>query len=100
MANKLTKEERDEDLQVLLDSDWMLHESRDAICKQFKFRNFVEAFSFMTASALYSEKWNHHPEWSNVYNSVEVLLTTHDANGLTVLDVKLARKMDQLAIKQ
>jgi len=68
-----------------------------AIHKSFVFRNFVDAFGFMTRSAIWAEKWNHHPEWFNVYKTVEVTLTTHDVDGLSALDVKLARKMDQLA---
>jgi 4a-hydroxytetrahydrobiopterin dehydratase len=71
-------------------------EDRDAIQKSFKFSSFVDAFGFMTRAALWAEKWNHHPEWFNVYNRVEVVLTTHDVDGLSALDVKLARKMDTL----
>ncbi|MEY4697908.1 MAG: putative pterin-4-alpha-carbinolamine dehydratase, partial [Pseudomonadota bacterium] len=69
----------------------------DALTRTYVFRNFIEAFGFMTRAALWAEKWNHHPEWSNVYKTVTVTLTTHDAGGLTELDVKLASKMDQLA---
>jgi 4a-hydroxytetrahydrobiopterin dehydratase len=65
--------------------------------REFKFSNFVEAFSFMTAAAMVAEKMNHHPEWFNVYNKVVVELTTHDAAGITELDFKLARKMSKLA---
>ena len=60
-------------------------------------QNFVEAFGFMTRCALWAEKWNHHPDWANVYKTVTVTLTTHDTHGLTDMDVKLATKMDQLA---
>ena len=77
---------------------WELAEGRDAIRKTYKFGNFVEAFGWMTRAALWAEKWNHHPEWSNVYNRVEVTLITHDCGGLSEKDVKLARKMDALAI--
>lgn len=70
---------------------------RDAIEKTFKFADFKSAFAFMTASALKAEQMDHHPEWFNVYNRVEVTLTTHDANGVTALDVALAGYMDQLA---
>ncbi|MBO6687524.1 MAG: 4a-hydroxytetrahydrobiopterin dehydratase [Alphaproteobacteria bacterium] len=70
---------------------------RDAIEKTFKFADFKSAFAFMTASALKAEQMDHHPEWFNVYNRVEVTLTTHDANGVTALDVELAGYMDQLA---
>ena len=76
---------------------WTEVEGRDAILREFKFDSFVTAFGFMTCAALWAEKWNHHPEWSNVYNRVTVVLTTHDAGGLSELDAKLARKMDALA---
>ncbi|MDN5786547.1 4a-hydroxytetrahydrobiopterin dehydratase [Pseudorhodobacter sp.] len=84
-------------LAPLFASGWELVADRDAIRKTFIFRNFIEAFGFMTRAALWAEKWNHHPEWSNSYKTVAVVLITHDANGLTELDVKLARKMDDLA---
>ena len=64
--------------------------------RDFKFRSFVEAFGFMTSAAIEAEKMNHHPEWFNVYNRVEVVLTTHDVGGVSALDAKLARKMDSL----
>jgi len=89
--------DRDTALAPLLANGWALQEGRDAIQKSYVFGNFVEAFGFMTRAALWAEKWNHHPEWSNVYKTVEVTLTTHDAGGLSALDVKLAGKMDQLA---
>ena len=69
---------------------------RDAIRKTFVFKNFVEAFGWMTRAALWAEKWDHHPEWDNVYKTVNVVLTTHDVDGLSALDAKLARKMDSL----
>jgi 4a-hydroxytetrahydrobiopterin dehydratase len=69
----------------------------DAIAKTFKFADFNEAFGFMTRVALMADKLDHHPEWFNVYNRVEVLLTTHDADGVTELDVALARFMDGAA---
>ena len=97
MPEKLTDAERAEQLEMLRETGWRLAEDRDAVLKTFKFQNFVEAFGFMTRVALWAEKWNHHPEWSNVYKTVEVALTTHDAGGLTGLDLKLARKMDELA---
>ncbi len=96
MAEKLTKEQRSQELAPLLATGWALADDRDAIHKTFRFKNFVDAFGWMTRAAIWAEKWNHHPEWSNVYNRVEVTLTTHDANGLTELDMKLARKMDAL----
>lgn len=72
---------------------------RDAIEKTFKFADFKTAFGFMTSCALKAEQMDHHPEWFNVYNRVEVLLTTHDADGVTELDVELATFMDNLAAK-
>lgn len=68
----------------------------DGIEKEFEFRDFVEAFGFMTRVALSAEKVNHHPEWSNVYNKVHIRLTTHDAGGLTDKDFELARKIDDV----
>ena len=76
---------------------WSLVEGRSAIARTFTFRNFSEAFGFMTRVALAAEKMDHHPEWSNVYKTVDVTLSTHDAGGITELDVKLARKMNNLA---
>lgn len=84
-------------LAPLLQSGWEMVVGRDAITKTFHFRNFIEAFGFMTRSALWAEKWNHHPEWSNIYKTVTVVLITHDVDGLTERDVRLACKMDQLA---
>ncbi|MEO1552960.1 MAG: 4a-hydroxytetrahydrobiopterin dehydratase [Pseudomonadota bacterium] len=72
---------------------------RDAICKSFKFADFKTAFGFMSSCALKAEQMDHHPEWFNVYNRVDVTLTTHDANGVTALDVELAGFMDGLASK-
>ncbi len=74
-----------------------MQDGRDAIQKTFVFANFVDAFGFMTRAAIWAEKWNHHPEWSNVYKTVDVTLTTHDADGLSALDAKLGAKLDQLA---
>lgn len=76
---------------------WQAVEGRDALFKRYEFANFVEAFGWMTRAALWAEKWNHHPEWANVYKTVEVTLTTHDAGGVTEKDAKLAAKMDALA---
>lgn len=78
-------------------SGWTLASGREAIQKTFKFKDFSEAFGFMTRAALAAESLNHHPEWSNVWNRVDVVLTTHDAGGLTQLDVELAKTMDRLA---
>jgi len=76
---------------------WTLAKDGNAITRTFTFRNFSEAFGFMTRAALAAEKLDHHPEWSNVYKTVDVTLNTHDAGGLTELDFKLARMMDQYA---
>ncbi|WP_298295427.1 4a-hydroxytetrahydrobiopterin dehydratase [uncultured Litoreibacter sp.] len=76
---------------------WTRSEDGKAIEKTFKFGNFVEAFGFMTRAAIHAEKMNHHPEWFNVYNRVEVRLTTHDTGGISPLDVKLGGVMDKLA---
>ncbi|MCR9110595.1 4a-hydroxytetrahydrobiopterin dehydratase [Marivita sp. XM-24bin2] len=96
MTEQLSDTARKTVLDPLLKSGWSLDEERDAISKTFKFKDFVEAFGWMTRAAMWAEKWNHHPEWSNVYNSVEVTLTTHDVDGLSALDAKLARKLDSL----
>jgi 4a-hydroxytetrahydrobiopterin dehydratase len=79
-------------------SGWSVIEGdRDAIQKSFKFADFKTAFGFMSACALKAEQMDHHPEWFNVYNRVDVILTTHDADGVTELDVELAGYMDGLA---
>ena len=79
-----------------LDS-WRAVEGRDAITKEFRFKDFNAAFGFMTRAALIAEKMDHHPEWFNVYKTVDVTLSTHDAGGVTDLDIKLATEMDRLA---
>ena len=84
-------------LEPLLANEWTMEVGRDAMRKEFKFTDFVNAFGFMTRAAIWAEKWNHHPEWSNVYNRVEVVLITHEVDGLSELDVKLAEKLDTLA---
>ncbi len=76
---------------------WRAGPGRDAIAKEFRFADFNAAFGFMTRVALYAEKHDHHPEWFNVYNRVEVTLSTHDAGGVTEKDVALARLMDEAA---
>ena len=96
MTKKLTATERETVLGPLFDTGWVLADDRDAICKTFKFRDFADAMGWMTRAAIWAEKWNHHPEWSNVYKTVDVTLTTHDVDGLSALDAKLARKMDSL----
>ncbi|WP_108813613.1 4a-hydroxytetrahydrobiopterin dehydratase [Loktanella sp. Alg231-35] len=97
MTDKLTEPERTAQIDPLLANGWQMVEGRDAIHKAFVFKNFVDAFGFMTRAAIWAEKWNHHPEWSNVYKTVEVTLTTHDADGLSALDAKLGAKLDKLA---
>ncbi len=76
---------------------WNLVDGREAIQKGFVFKNFVQAFGFMSQSALIAEKIDHHPEWFNVYKTVDVTLATHDVGGLTELDFKLAKAMDKIA---
>lgn len=76
---------------------WSLVEGREAIERDFRFASFADAFAFMTRVAFIAEAMNHHPEWRNVYRDVEVTLSTHEAGGLTALDVELARAMDQVA---
>jgi 4a-hydroxytetrahydrobiopterin dehydratase len=95
MAQKLSGEARRSALSRL--TGWSEAKDRDAISKKFVFADFNEAFGFMTRAALMAEKFDHHPEWFNVYKTVEVTLSTHDAGGLTDLDVKLAEAMDKLA---
>jgi 4a-hydroxytetrahydrobiopterin dehydratase len=95
MAQKLTAEARSTALKRL--QGWSEAGGRDAISKTFTFKNFNEAFGFMARAALVAEKMDHHPEWSNVYKTVNVTLSTHDAGGLTELDVKLAEAMDKIA---
>jgi 4a-hydroxytetrahydrobiopterin dehydratase len=92
---KLTGEGRKTALGKL--SGWSEVPGRDAISKTFTFKNFSEAFGFMTRAALVAEKLDHHPEWFNIYKTVDVTLSTHDAGGLTERDVKLAEAMDKLA---
>lgn len=93
---KLSEGTRDMLLQPLLDSGWTLHSEKDALFKRFKFKNFIDAFGWMTRVAIWAEKWDHHPEWDNIYSTVKVVLITHDVDGLSTLDLKLARKMDSL----
>ena len=77
--------------------EWRETSGRDAISRKFEFADFNEAFGFMSRVALLAEKMDHHPEWFNVYKNVEVTLSTHDAGGVTELDIKLATEMDKLA---
>jgi len=96
MTEALSADARNTDLPELLDNGWAQTADRDAIVKTYTFKNFIDAFGFMTRAAIHAERLNHHPEWSNVYNKVEVTLITHDVDGLSALDVKLARTMDRL----
>ncbi len=95
MTEKLDREQRQAALAEL--NGWREVAGRDAMSRTFVFADFVEAFGFMTKAALVAERMDHHPEWSNVYKTVNVLLTTHDAGGLTMKDVELARAMDVAA---
>ena len=95
MAAKLGADARKAALSKL--NGWSDVTGRDAIAKKFEFRDFNQAFGFMTRAALVAEKMNHHPEWFNVYNKVEVTLSTHDAGGVTENDVKLAEAMEKIA---
>jgi 4a-hydroxytetrahydrobiopterin dehydratase len=95
MPQKLTADARTAALAKL--AGWSEVKGRDAITRKFVFKDFNEAFGFMTRAALVAEKLDHHPEWFNVYKTVEVTLSTHDAGGLTELDVKLAEAMNALA---
>lgn len=98
MAKQLTATERQSALEQL--SDWRLTDSGDAIFKRFVFTDFNVAFGFMTRVALIAEKMDHHPDWSNVYKTVEVTLSTHDSGGLTERDILLATAMDQIVAGQ
>ncbi|MFZ0422470.1 MAG: 4a-hydroxytetrahydrobiopterin dehydratase [Xanthobacteraceae bacterium] len=95
MTEKLTGEARKKAVARL--KGWSEVAGRDAITKKFVFADFNQAFGFMTRVALVAEKLDHHPEWFNVYKTVDVTLSTHDAGGLTEQDVKLAEAMDKLA---
>ena len=85
-----------EDLENLTKNGWEKSADGVAIKKTFIFSNFIEALGWMVKTAVWAEKLNHHPEWSNVYKTVDVLLTTHDEGSITILDIKLAKKMDKL----
>ncbi len=93
MAEKLAKDQLESKLKDL--DGWSLADGK--LKREFKFKNFVQAFGFMTSAAIEAEKMNHHPEWSNVYNKVTVELVTHDAKGITDLDFRLAEKMNALS---
>uniref|UniRef100_UPI00398F7AE6 pterin-4-alpha-carbinolamine dehydratase 2-like isoform X1 n=2 Tax=Pristiophorus japonicus TaxID=55135 RepID=UPI00398F7AE6 len=93
----LTPEEREQLLPELKAAGWEDVEDRDALFKEFSFKNFNQAFGFMTRVALQAEKLNHHPEWFNVYHKVQITLFTHDCGGLSKKDVKLAKFIEQAA---
>jgi 4a-hydroxytetrahydrobiopterin dehydratase len=95
MPERIDSHKKDEILSEL--DGWCLDESGEAITKSYKFANFIAAWGFMSRCALFAEKKCHHPEWFNVYNKVDVKLTTHDAGGLTDLDVKMAKAMNKYA---
>ncbi len=95
MVEKLSQEERASLPEVL--PGWAPVEGRDALKKTFQFKTFNQAWGFMNRVALAAEKLNHHPEWFNVYNRVEITLTTHDCGGLSELDVKLAKRIEAYA---
>ena len=94
MIAQLDENERAAALDTL--GEWDYDEARDAITRTLVFGDFIEAFGFMTRVALLAEKADHHPEWSNIYNRVEILLTTHDAGGLSARDVAMAKAIDAL----
>lgn len=93
-VEKLSEEERDSWLRAL--PQWQLARDGAAIERKFAFDDFSEAFAFMTRVAIMAEKRDHHPEWCNVYNRVEITLTTHDADGLSLRDVNMAKAIDKL----
>ncbi len=97
VADLLTESERSAALPALGEAGWGAVDGRDAIRKVWKFRNFSEAWGFMSRAALSAEAMNHHPEWRNVYNVVDVTLSTHDCDGLSALDLKLAARLDIFA---
>ncbi|KAM3721137.1 putative pterin-4-alpha-carbinolamine dehydratase [Dirofilaria immitis] len=93
----LNEQQRKKLLQPLLDKGWRMVEDRDAIQKNLQFKNFNETFGFMTQVAMYAEKMDHHPEWFNIYNKIEVTLSSHDVNGLSEKDIKLACFIEELS---
>ena len=95
MAERLTAEARKSSLREL--PGWSETPGREAIARTFVFRDFNEAFGFMARAALVAEKLDHHPEWKNVYKTVDVVLATHDAGGVTALDIALAKAMNAIA---
>lgn len=94
MIAKLTDAERKSALTTL--AAWQMVDGKDAIHRAFKFKDFIEAWGFMNRVALLAQAQDHHPEWFNVYNKVEITLTTHDCKGLSARDVRLAQDIDKL----
>jgi 4a-hydroxytetrahydrobiopterin dehydratase len=94
MAEKLSSKQRDTAMRGL--NGWVFDEADDAISHVFKFKNFSEAFGFMTRVALAADKASHHPDWSNAYDTVTIVLSTHDAGGLTDKDIALAKAIDAI----
>ncbi len=94
MAEILNKIDKEKFIHEQTENGWEYIEEKDCIYKKFEFQNFIEAFSWMTKVAIFAEKINHHPEWFNVYKTVEVTLKTHDVNSLSDLDEKMSKKMD------
>jgi 4a-hydroxytetrahydrobiopterin dehydratase len=91
----LSEDQRDEALAGL--AGWTFEAERGGIAKSFRFRDFGQAFAFMTRVALEAEKADHHPDWTNVWNRVDILLTTHSAGGITGRDIALARRIEEIA---
>ena len=97
MIQQLSDTERETLLPPLVETGWEVSNDGTTLTKAFRFDDFTAAFAFMTRVALFAEKWDHHPDWSNSYNRVTVSLTTHDADGLSGRDIQLATKIDELA---
>jgi len=97
LPKKLEGGERTEAMTYFNSNNWVLGTDRDAISKSFQFGNFIEAFGFMSQIALQAEKHDHHPEWFNVYNRVDITLSTHDCQGLSKRDLDLASFIDKVA---
>lgn len=97
MSEKLSTDQLHEAIKNL--GGWTFFEKEQALIKSYQFDNFVQAFSFMTQIALYAEKENHHPEWTNIYNKVHVKLSTHDCKGVSAKDIALALYMDETAFR-
>lgn len=96
MVKKIDPQKKNDFLEK--SQEWQAVEGRDAIQKHFQFYDFNTAFAFMTRIAMKAEQMNHHPEWFNVYNRVDVVLTTHDADGVSALDIEMATFMDEISV--